>query len=114
MTPTRRTFNHALLGTLAAYGLIETLFQHDAFGEAVKPVINKWLADLNDLSKSLKADHKLKDTEFQKKLEELYKRVELADLLKVLDLDRVAKAKLPDNGARNTGIDLSKVEGLPA
>ncbi len=113
-TPTRRDFNHALLGSLAAYGLIETLFQHDAFAAPVKPVITKWMGELNTLSKELKADRKLKDTEFQTKLEELYKRVELAELLKLLDLDRVARtAKLPDNGARSVGIDLSKVEGLP-
>jgi hypothetical protein len=86
----------------------------DAFAESVKPVIKKWMTELNDLSKSLKADHKLKDTEFQQKMEELYKRVELPELLALLDLDRVARtAKLPDNGASSTGIDLSKVEGLP-
>jgi hypothetical protein len=114
-TPTRRDFNHSLLGTLAAYGLIETLFHHDAFAESVKPVIQKWMGELNALSKDLKADRKLKDTEFQTKLEALYKRVELTDLLKLLDLDRVARtAKLPDEGARSIGIDLSKVEGLPA
>jgi hypothetical protein len=113
-TPTRRTFNHALLGTLAAYGLIETLFHNDAFAESVKPVIKKWLSDLNALSKDLKADRKLKDVEFQKKMEELYKRVELTELLELLDLDRVARTtKLPDNGASSSGIDLSKVEGLP-
>lgn len=113
-TPTRRTFNHALLGSLAAYGLLETLFQHDAFAESVKPVINKWMTELNDLSKQLKADQKLKDLDFQKKLEELYKKVELPELLKLLDLDRVARTtKLPDNGASSVGIDLSKVEGLP-
>src|ERR1041384_81419 len=75
---TRRSFNGKLLGTLAAYGLIETLFQRDAFADGVKPVITKWMTDLNDLTKSLKADHKLKDTEFQTKLEDLYKVVDLA------------------------------------
>src|SRR3954453_9880849 len=112
--PTRRTFNHALLGTLAAYGLIETLWNNDAFAESVKPVIKKWMTELNDLCKDLKADRKLKDVDFQKKMEELYKKVELKELLALLDLDRVARTtKLPDNGASNTGIDLSKVEGMP-
>jgi hypothetical protein len=111
----RRTFTQGLLGTLAAYGLIETLFQQDAFSETIKPVIKKWMTELNDLTKDLKADRKLKDSEFQTKLEALYKRVSLPDLLALLDLDRVAKtAKLPASGASNTGIDLSKVEGLPA
>jgi hypothetical protein len=113
-TTTRRAFNRGLLGSLTAYGLIETLFRHGAFAESVKPVITRWLADLNALSKDLKADRKLKDTEFQAKLEELYKRVDLPELLKLLDLDKVARAAtLPDNGARSVGIDLRKVEGVP-
>ncbi len=112
--PSRRTFNGQLLGSLAAYGLIETLFCRDAFAESVKPVIKQWLADLNTLSRDLKVDHKLKDTEFQAKLEALYKKVDLPELLKLLDLDRVARTTaLPDNGAKSLGIDLRKVEGLP-
>ena len=110
---TRRAFNAQLLGSLMTYGLIETLFQRDLLGDDVKPVINKWLADLSELSQDLKS-RKLKDVEFQAKLEELYKKVDLAELCKVLDLDRVVKnTKLPDNGAANLGIDLSKVEGVP-
>src|SRR5947209_7207862 len=47
-------------------------------------------------------------------MEKLYKQVPLTDLLALLDLDRVARTvKLPDSGAKSTGIDLSKVEGLP-
>src|SRR5262249_53896703 len=113
--PTRRSFTGQMLGALATYGLIETLFHRDAFADSVKPVITRWMRDLDALSKDLKVGRKLKDTEFQARLEELYKRVDLPELLKLLDLDRVARtAKLPDNGARSTGIDLSKVEGLPA
>ncbi|MFO0843299.1 MAG: hypothetical protein U0797_13030 [Gemmataceae bacterium] len=112
---TRRSFHHGLLASLAAYGLIETLFRRDAFADSVKPVVNQWLAELNALCKDLKAEHKLKDTEFQTKLEELYRRVDLPDLLKRLDLDKVAReTRLPDNGAKSVGIDLTKVEGLPS
>jgi len=110
----RRSFNFEMLGALAAYGLIETLFTQDAFAESVKPVINKWFQELHTLTRDLKADHKLKDVEFQTRLEALYKRVNLPDLLKLVDLDRVARTtRLPDNGAGNIGIDLRKVEGLP-
>lgn len=112
---TRRSFHQGLLTSLAAYGLIETLFRRDAFADSVKPVVNRWLAELNALCKDLKTDHKLKDTEFQTKLEELYRRVDLPELLKRLDLDKVVReTKLPDNGAKSIGIDLTKVEGLPA
>ena len=40
MLESRRSFNAKLLGSLMAYGLIETLFQRDLFADAVKPVIS--------------------------------------------------------------------------
>jgi hypothetical protein len=58
---------------------------------------------------------KLTDLEFQTKMEDLYKRVDLKALCGLIKLDEVeAKTKLPDSGAANVGFDLSKVEGLPA
>jgi hypothetical protein len=109
----RRTFNQQLLGSLMAYGLIETLAAGDLFAEPVKPIIQKWLVELHDLSRDLK-ERKLKDLDFQSKLEALYQRVDLGELIKFLDLDRLqAGIKYPERGAANLGIDLSKVEGLP-
>src|SRR6476659_9928960 len=100
-TETRRAFNNRLLGSLAAYGLIETLFRGDVFADGVKPVVTDWMRDLNTLTKDLKADRKLKDTEFQAKLEELYKRVNLPELLTLLDLDKLERSvKYPDSGAQ--------------
>ena len=114
-TETRRSFNRKLLDALAAYGLVETVFHRRAFADSVKPVIVAWMRDLHALTRDLKADHKLKDTEFQSKLEELYKWVDLAELLTLLDFDKLARSvKLPDNGVHSAGIDLRKVEGLPA
>jgi len=110
---TRRSFNKQLLGSLVAYGLIETLFERDLFGDAVKPVVGRWLADINTLGQDLKGQ-KLKDVEFQAKLEELYKKVDLPELLRLVELDRLAaRTTLPDSGAASLGIDLAKVEGLP-
>lgn len=113
-TETRRSFNHKLLSSLTAFGLIETLFGNDLFAESVKPVVSDWVRDLQTLSQDLKA-HKLKDLEFQAKLEALYARVELPELLRLVELDRLAeRVKYPEKGAANLGFDLSKVEGLPA
>src|SRR6266404_2859320 len=109
----RRSFNKKMLSSLVAYGLIETLFTRDLFGDAVKPLIQQWLADLNTLGQDLKG-HKLKDIDFQTKLEELYKKVDLPELIKLIDLDGLTrKVRYPNQGAANLGIDLSKVEGLP-
>jgi hypothetical protein len=109
----RRSFNKKMLNSLVAYGLIETLFTQDLFGDTVKPLIHQWLADLNTLAQDLKG-HKLKDIEFQTKLEELYKRVDLQELIKLIDLDGLTeKVRYPNQGTANLGIDLSKIEGLP-
>src|SRR5947209_8640181 len=110
---TRRSFNQSFLGSLMAYGLIETLFTRDLFADAVRPVVHKWMADLNGLCRDLK-DQKLTDTDFQTKLEDLYRHVNLADLVALVDLDRLTKnVKYPDKGTANLGVDLTKVEGLP-
>ncbi len=110
---TRRSFNQKLLGSLMAYGLIETLFKRDLFAAEVKPVIHQWMLDLNAISQDVKTG-KIKDIDFQAKLEELYKKVNLADLTQLVELERLTKdLKYPTNGAANLGIDLTKVEGLP-
>jgi hypothetical protein len=112
-TETRREFTQDLLGSLMAFGLIETLFARDLFSQTVKPVIQKWMVELHELSRDLK-EQKLKDIDFQAKLEALYQRVDLPELLRLVNLDEVSqKVKYPDLGAANLGIDLTKVEGLP-
>ena len=110
---TRRDFNRKMLGSLMTFGLLETLYTQNLFADAVKPVVDKWVLDLQTLGQDLK-DQKLKDIDFQAKLEELYKKVDLPELLKYLELDRVTKnLKYPEKGAASLGVDLSKVEGLP-
>ena len=114
MLPSRRSFNQKMLSSLVAYGLIETLFTRGLFGDTVKPLVQRWLADLNALGQDLKGQ-KLKDIDFQTKLEELYQRVDLAELIKLIDLDGLSKkVRYPELGAANLGIDLSKVDGLPS
>jgi len=99
-------------GSVLAYGLIQMLWARDLFAADVKPVVGEWFKELNDLGRDLKGQ-KLKDLEFQAKLEELYKKVDLTELVSFIDLDRIAeKTKLPDNGAHSAGFDLTKVEGL--
>jgi hypothetical protein len=110
---TRRDFNSKLLASLAAYGLIDALWSSHCFADGVKPIVGKWLADLAQLCQDVKGQ-KIKDVEWQAKIEELYGKVDLPALCQCLDLDRLAeRAKLPDNGAASLGVDLSKVEGLP-
>jgi hypothetical protein len=113
-TPHRRAFNARLLGSALTFGLIETLFSRDLFADEVKPDVAAWFHELNELGKDLKGQ-KLKDTEFQAKMEELYKRVDLPALLKFVELDKLAeRVKIPDSGAFSAGFSLAQVKDLPS
>lgn len=112
--PSRREFHKTLLGSAIAYGLIESLWSQNLFAAEVKPVLDQWFRELYELGQDLRGQ-KLKDVEFQAKMEELYARVDLPALVQFVKLDQIAKERqLPDNGAINLGIDLAQVEGLPA
>jgi hypothetical protein len=107
---TRREF----AGTVLAYGLLEMLWARDLFADDVKPLVGQWFKDLNALGQDLKGQ-KLKDVEFQAKMDELYKKVDLAELVKFIELDKLAeKVKPPANGALSANFDLTKIDGLKA
>lgn len=110
---TRRDFARHSVNSLLVYSLLETLGRHDLFAAAVKPLTSRWLADVNQLGLDLK-DKKLTPVEWQDKVEELFSQVDLPDLLKFLDFDRLtAGAKLVDNGALSLRPTFPKVEGVP-
>lgn len=114
MNPDRRQFSSQVLGSLVAYGLIQTLWSRDLFAAEVKPTIEAWLKDLVEMSADLKGQ-KMTDLKFQAKMEELYKTVDLKALCSLVKLDDIEKkVKLPDNGASSSGFDLKDVKGLPA
>lgn len=109
----RRTFTREALSSLTALALIEGLAARRLFGDDVKPVVDNWLKELHDISRDLK-DQKLKDLEFQRSLESLYRRADLAALLRTLDFDRIAAGvKYPAKGAASLPVDFSRVSGLP-
>ena len=108
MTPSRREF----AGAIMAFSLVEMVWTRGLFADSIKPVVGAWFKDLNALGDDLRGK-KLKDTEFQAKMEELYKKVDFAELLKFVELDKIVeRVKLPANGAFSTGFDLGKVEGM--
>ena len=109
----RREFNAKLLGSVVTFGLIETLWTRNLFADDVKPTIQKWLKELTEITADLRGQ-KLTDVQFQTKMEDLYKRVDLKELCSVIKLDEAEKKPLPGEGASSLGFDLTKVDGLPA
>ena len=112
-TTSRREFARQALQSLTAVALIEGLFARNLFGQDVAPVLDAWYVEMNTISKDLK-DHAIKDTEFQKSLEGLYKKVDLPTLLKTLDFDRMVDGiDYPAHGAKSLPVDFKNVSGLP-
>jgi hypothetical protein len=112
-TLTRREFARNTLQSLTALALIEGLWSSRLLGAQVRPLLDEWFKELNTMSKDLH-DHKTKDVEFQKALEELYSRVDLQSLLKSLDFDKLmAGVDFPAKGAKSFSGDDVRVSGLP-
>jgi hypothetical protein len=109
----RRAFTRHALQSLTAVALLEGLAAHRLFGADVRPIIADWLDELNTISRDVR-DHKIKDVEFTRSLEALYRRVDLDALLKTLDFDRIAReVNYPAIGAKSMPGDFNKVSGLP-
>lgn len=109
----RREFAAGTLGSLLTYSLLETLFGRDAWADEVKPLAARWLADVNQLGLDLKGQ-KLKQTEWQTKVEELYSKIDLPELLKFMDFEKLASSvKFKDQGELSLQAKFPKVEGLP-
>jgi len=110
---TRRAFTKTSLGSLLTYSLLETLCCGNLFADEVKPIAAKWLADLHEFSRDVKRS-KLKQVEWQSKVEELFSEVDMADLLQFLDFDKLTgNVDFVDKGARSLRFKFPEVEGLP-
>lgn len=109
----RREFTQQTLGSLLTLSFLDLVCGSPALAGPVRVVTNEWLKDLDDLGRSVKGQ-KLKQTDWQKKVEELFARVDVAEFLKVIDFEMLTKdATLPDHGARSLRPTLPQVEGLP-
>ncbi len=112
-TQSRRSFNAQALGSLLTFSLLETLCRHDLFAAEIRPNVTAWLAGVNQLGRDLQGQ-KLEQTAWQKKVEELLVQVNLSDLLKLIDFDRVsANVDFAERGERSLRFSFPKVEGVP-
>lgn len=75
------------LGSLLIFSILESLFARDAFADNVKPLVNKWVADMDALGHDVK-DQKISQIIWQQKMEELYSQVNLTELLKLISIQR--------------------------
>lgn len=110
----RREFNRRALKSLLTVSLIDILYSYDALGEDAKPIAGRWVAEVNQLCRDVK-DETIKQLEWQKKVEELLSRASLAELLRLVDFDKLTeKIEYRDKGELSLRFDFDSVEGIPA
>ena len=66
----RRTLCQQTLGTALTYSLLESLWQTEAFGSDVAPLVHKWVADVDALGREVKGQ-KVSQIIWQQKMEDL-------------------------------------------
>ncbi|WAS90483.1 hypothetical protein [Nannocystis punicea] len=113
MPLTRRALSGQALAALATAGLAQLLWSRDVVAGAVRPALGAWLTDLAEMTRALRG-RQLGEREFQRLLDDLCERVDPADLHAAVDLDALmARAALPDTGARSVDVDLAALAGAP-
>jgi hypothetical protein len=89
------------------------MFTGDVFADAVKPITASWLGNLSELSGDLKGKE-LTAIQWQSEVEKLMKQVDLPELLKFVDFEKLkASVKLKDRGEQSFRPKFPEVEGLP-
>lgn len=99
-----------MIRALTAYGLIEGLYARDLWAAMIKPTMGEWLRDLTERVRDLR-EQRLTDVEFQGHLEGLFRRVDVAELGRLIKLDEVARRVT--GGAITDEIGLHVLTGLP-
>jgi hypothetical protein len=97
----RRQFTVAALGTLLTTSLLDTLFARDLVPDVIQPETARWLKEVNQLCADVKGQ-KLKQVDWQARLEALFTRVELKEMLALVDFERVTKkVEFQEQGERS-------------
>lgn len=109
----RRDFGTRTLGSLLTFSLLETILPSNALADSVKPIAAKWLANLNQMGVDLKGK-KLKQTEWQSQVEQLFSQVDLAEFLSYVDFPALTKDMVfRERGEKSFKAKFPQVEGLP-
>jgi len=109
----RRNFTRRTLISLLTLSLAETLSQEKLLGKSIDRITRSWLAEVEEISRAMKKGQ-AKQIEWQLKIEEIFKRVDMSDFLRSVDFDRVSKKiKFPDDGEGVIPVNPSRPIGLP-
>jgi hypothetical protein len=108
----RRGFLEAGFASVVTAAFLQDLVAADAVPPAVAPILERWLRDLHTRCADLRAGA-LPAAVWQAQVDALLERVPLADLLRLMDFERIAgTASLPDDRATTRDPVFPPLEGL--
>ena len=112
-TLSRRTFAADAIRSVLTVSLLETLCSNDLFAADGQRVVAKWIRQVDALGRDVKKAA-IPQIVWQKKVEELFAKVDLPDLLRLIDFENLTqKLRHVDKGARSLRFHFPKIEGIP-
>jgi hypothetical protein len=109
----RREVTKGILATATSFALMDSLFAFNAIGKNIKPITDHWAIKLHEYCSDLKTAS-ISVVQWQQKIEELYAKVELGEILNFVDFNNLIKGfEYPDLGVSTKPIKFPKLEGLP-
>lgn len=110
---TRRQFGKQLVSLVTTYSLLESLFFTDAFGKSIKPIAEHWVNQLQELCLDLKKSS-LTQVQWQSQIEKLLSSIEITDLLKFIDFEKLTRNfQYADLGVSTKPVVFPRIDGLP-
>lgn len=102
-----------MLAAVSSFVLMDSLYALEAFKKAVKPIAQHWVLRLNEYCSDLKKEA-ITTTEWQDLIDSLYREIELSELLRFIEFDRLKKGfEYPDLGVNTKRVSFPKLTGLP-
>jgi hypothetical protein len=87
---TRRQFSISVMSSMFTLSLVETLCSNELIAKPVSAVAKDWLVEVEEASRAM-TKQQIKQVEWQRKIAEIFARVEQKDLLRAIDFDRLSK-----------------------
>ena len=109
----RRDFSKALLSAIASHALLESAWASHSFTGSIAPLTSHWVLQLNQYCADLKTTT-INPIEWQQLVRPLFEEIELPELMRFIDFDRLRKSfNFPDLGVSTSHVKFPKLNGLP-
>lgn len=111
--PSRRDFLKQSFEVICNCLFLETLFTRELFAKPIRPLTQHSAKELNDMCLDLRS-RSLTLVQWQERIEALLNRIELTELLRFIDFEKLTRTfEFPDLGVNTKGVAFPKLEGLP-